>query len=179
LDRDHIIDPLGDFQHSQDITLSDIQQSFSFGDWEAMGTEQGLRLEQGGVEMGRRENEPGYDETSFTLDNLDPLKDMNINDDDGGGGIDFDFDLGDGNDDMRFDNNDNNEFEMGDTSINESQIDTLMQIGIMPVVYVFDIQEPQSTPRRKKLVVDKVTEIPHDDLRKYMENPSLLTDKVK
>jgi hypothetical protein len=187
-ERDPILDSLGDMSMSQDITLSDMQNGFAFGNWE---TGRGLGGAQDGIEVGRRDNEAGFADNSFDMDAIaDPLKDMNINDNNNGLGDDavqFDFDLNDnidyGDDEITFDPN--NTFNMSNDNNADASLDTLMVDGIVAVgdddVYSIS-NEPVAEPtvrRRKRLVVDQITEIPQADLRRYNGDVSTIVNRVR
>ncbi|GAA5811155.1 hypothetical protein MFLAVUS_004585 [Mucor flavus] len=170
-ERDPIFESLGDFS-SQDITLDDMQNDFSFGNWEVGRRE--------GVEAGRRDNGALAD-NGLNLDNLEgPLKGLTLGDDNNGinnDNVDFDFDLNDnidyGDDGMFFNNN--AEFNMPST--NDADIDNLLQVGIVEDENMFDIDAAMpetAVRRRKRLVVDQITEIPQEDLRKYYTDTSSL-----
>ncbi|KAI8375098.1 Rec8 like protein-domain-containing protein [Choanephora cucurbitarum] len=167
---DPIFDSLGDM--SQDITLSDLQNSFSFGNY---GAERGL---SDAVEVGRRDNEAGLTE-GFDMDAIaDPMKDMNINDvgihDDG---VDFDFNLNDGFDYTATHQDDNTQFEL--PALPVDSLDTLMEVGIVEDNSMLMDPVESTVRRRKRLVVDKITEIPQEDLRRYtMDTTALVTDMV-
>ncbi|KAK4521723.1 ATP-dependent DNA helicase Snf21 [Mucor velutinosus] len=179
--RDPILDSLGDMSFSQDITLSG-QADFSFGNWESGRA--------GGVEAGRRDNEAGLADNGFDMDAIaDPLKDMNLNDNNNNGiandAVDFDFDLND-NIDYGQDYGDNmNEFDFPiDNDNADASLDTLMQVGIVEDDSMFDVDAIGSTTtepvrRRKRLVVDKVTEIPSADLKRYAADVSSIIQKEK
>lgn len=183
-DHDPILDNLGEFSMSQDITLSDVQNSFSFGNWE---TGRGV---DGGIEVGRRDNEAGLANNEFDMDTIaDPLKDMNLSDNNNNNGlandnIEFDFDLNDnidyGADEANMYNPDA-QFDLNTTtniSSNEASLDTLMQDGIVAEdenVFGMDHVEENvenTVRRRKRLAIDRNTEIPQEDLRRYYEDVS-------
>lgn len=183
-DHDPILDSLGEFSMSQDITLSDVQNSFSFGNWE---TGRGV---DGGIEVGRRDNEAGLANNEFDMDTIaDPLKDMNLSDNNNNNGlandnIEFDFDLNDnidyGADEANMYNPDA-QFDLNTTtnvSSNEASLDTLMQDGIVAEdenVFGMDHVEENvenTVRRRKRLAIDRNTEIPQEDLRRYYEDVS-------
>jgi hypothetical protein len=116
----------------------------------------------------------------------DPLKDMNISDNNNGLGIDdiaFDFDVNDEidyNDDVY-----NEEFDLQQTNNNNDSLDTLMQVGIVGIDdadnEMFNIDGMDTEPavrRRRKLVVDENTEIPQQDLRRYISDTSSIVTKV-
>lgn len=180
-ERDPIFDNLGDFS-SQDITLNDIQNDFTFGNWE-MG-----RRDVEGVEAGRRDAGAMAD-TGINLDNLEaPLKGLSLEEDNNGirnDNVDFDFDINDnidyGDDGMYFNNN--NEFNLPSTLDADASLDNLMQVGIVEDENMFDMNATMAEPavrRRKRLIVDQVTEIPQEDLRKAYENPSsIVMTRVK
>ncbi|KAI7898061.1 Rec8 like protein-domain-containing protein [Cokeromyces recurvatus] len=159
-ERDPILDSFVDM--SQDITLND----FSFGNYE---TGRGL----GGVEVGRRDNEPGFADTAFDMDAIaDPMKEMNLNDNGlFNDTIDFDFDVAD------------QDLEAPNAAAIEqfnlpNEDDTLMQAGIVEDTQLFDMDVEQPVVRRRKrLVVDKVTEIPQEDLRRYANDTSTIVTK--
>lgn len=182
--HDPILDSLGEFSMSQDITLSDVQNSFSFGNWE---TGRGV---DGGIEVGRRDNEAGLANNEFDMDTIaDPLKDMNLSDNNNNNGlandnIEFDFDLNDnidyGADEANMYNPDA-QFDLNTTtniSSNEASLDTLMQDGIVAEdenVFGMDHVEENvenTVRRRKRLAIDRNTEIPQEDLRRYYEDVS-------
>ncbi|OBZ85981.1 Double-strand-break repair protein rad21 [Choanephora cucurbitarum] len=168
---DPIFDSLGDISMSQDITLGDLQNSFSFGNY---GAERGL---SDAVEVGRRDNEAGLTETGFDMDAIaDPMKEMNINDvgihDDG---VDFDFNLNDGFDYTATHQDDNTQFEL--PALPVDSLDTLMEVGIVEDNNMLMDPVESTVRRRKRLVVDKITEIPQEDLRRYtMDTTALVTD---
>ncbi|KAG2234711.1 Rec8 like protein-domain-containing protein [Thamnidium elegans] len=170
-EHDPIFESLGDIS-SQDITLSDMQNDFSFGNWEVGRRE--------GVEAGRRDNGALAD-NGINLDNLEgPLKGLTLDEDNNGirnDNVDFDFDLNDnvdyGDDGMLFNNN----IEFNMPSTNDADIENLLQVGIVEDENMFDIDSAISEPavrRRKRLVVDQITEIPQEDLRKYYVDSSSL-----
>ncbi|CEP15178.1 hypothetical protein [Parasitella parasitica] len=183
--RDPILDSLGDMSFSQDITLSGGQTSFSFGNWEAGRNGQG-------VEAGRRDNEAGLADDGFDMDAIaDPLKDMNLNDNNISNNglmndtVDFDFDLNDNIDYNAPDYTDGvDEFHLplaNDTA--DASLDTLMHVGIVEDESLFGMEGITSTTtepvrRRKRLVVDKVTEIPVADLRRYAADSHTLVQKA-
>lgn len=165
---------------SQDITLSG-QADFSFGNWESGRA--------GGVEAGRRDNEAGLADNGFDMDAIaDPLKDMNLNDNNNNGlandAVDFDFDLNDNIDYGQDYGDDMNEFDFPLNNDNaDASLDTLMQVGIVEDDSMFDVDAIGTTAtepvrRRKRLVVDKVTEIPSADLQRYAADVSSLIQKV-
>lgn len=158
---------------SQDITLGDMQSGF--GNWSM----EGGRFDGSGVEAGRRDNGATADNT-FNLQELeDPLNNLKLGDDDrsiNNNAVDFDFDLNDnidyGMDDNIF--NAEREFDNGDASL-----DTLKDIGIVEDENMFDLDSalPETAVRRRKrLVVDQITEIPQEDLRRYVTDPSSLVN---
>lgn len=164
--------------YTQDITLSG-QADFSFGNWESGRT---------GVEAGRRDNEAGLADDGFDMDAIaDPLKDMNLNDNNNNGiandAVDFDFDLNDNIDYGQDYGDDMNEFDFPLNNDNaDASLDTLMQVGIVEDDGMFDVDAIGSTAteparRRKRLVVDKVTEIPLADLQRYATDVSSLVQK--
>ncbi|EPB90820.1 hypothetical protein HMPREF1544_02398 [Mucor circinelloides 1006PhL] len=176
--RDPILDSLGDLSYTQDITLSG-QADFSFGNWESG---------RSGVEAGRRDNEAGLADDGFDMDAIaDPLKDMNLNDNNNNGiandAVDFDFDLNDNIDYGQDYGDDMNEFDFPLNNDNaDASLDTLMQVGIVEDDGMFDVDAIGSTAteparRRKRLVVDKVTEIPLADLQRYATDVSSLVQK--
>lgn len=181
-ESDPVMDSFGDLSGSQDFTLSDVQNSFSFGNFE---TERGVAGGQG-VEVGRRDNEAGFADNEFDMDALaDPLKDMNLNGNNGlmDDGVDFDFDLNDNIDYGPDYTDDAHEFNLPDANHDtEASLDTLMQVGIVEDSQnMFAMQEvPTETTarRRKRLVVDKVTEIPMEDLHRLVNDTSSLITKV-
>jgi hypothetical protein len=163
--------------------LSDIQNSFSFGNYETGRGE--------GVEVGRRDNEAGFADNEFDMDALaDPLKDMNLDGNNNNGllddGVNFDFDL---NDNIDYDGpdytDDMNEFNLPLVNNDaDASLDTLMQVGIVEDSQnMFDMQDVTAAEptarRRKRLVVDKVTEIPMEDLHRLINDTSSLITKVK
>jgi hypothetical protein len=163
--------------------MSDIQTSFTFGNYE---TERGLAGGEG-VEVGRRENEPGFADNEFDMDVLaEPLKDMNLNEanalmDDG---VNFDFDLNDNIDYGGPDyTEDVNEFNLPLAGAEaEASLDTLMQVGIVEdpqsMFAMQDITAESTARRRKRLVIDKVTEIPMEDLHRLINDASPLVTRV-
>lgn len=162
---------------SQDITLND--QGFSFGNWEI---ERGLNND--GIEAGRRDNEAGFADNAFDMDAIaDPLKDMNISDNNNGLGndaIEFDFDV---NDNIDYNDADIYNADFNLSPVNEEpSLDTLMQVGIVEDEnMLFNIDEAVAEPairRRRKLVVDENTEIPQEDLRRYISDTSSIVTKV-
>ncbi|CEJ00030.1 Putative Sister chromatid cohesion complex Cohesin, subunit RAD21/SCC1 [Rhizopus microsporus] len=173
---DPILDSL-DFSPSQDITLSGFEGGF-FTD-----VEMGLRFDP--TTEGGRRDQPGLADTAFEPAEIsEPLKRMTLDDQTG---------LADNTADFGFDINDNLNYDIGadfhDTrfdlpstqDVAEASLDTLMQVGIMPVdeQMVFDteiVQEP-ATRKRKRLVVDKVTEIPQEDLRRYTSDTSSIVNR--
>ncbi|KAI8095070.1 Rec8 like protein-domain-containing protein [Gilbertella persicaria] len=169
---DPIFDSLGDISMSQDINLNDLS-SFNFGNYD---TERGLNA---GIEVGRRDNEAGLTDTGFDMDAIaDPMKDMNLNDNLGGigdDGVNFDFDLNDGadyGDDM---NAEPAQFDL--PALPTDSLDNLMEVGIVEDDNMFGIDELSTEPtvrRRKRLVVDKVTEISQEDLRRYTLDTSAI-----
>ncbi|KAI8637802.1 Rec8 like protein-domain-containing protein [Parasitella parasitica] len=182
--RDPILDSLGDMSFSQDITLSGGQSGFSFGNWEAGRNGQG-------VEAGRRDNEAGLADNGFDMDAIaDPLKDMNLNDNNNNNGlmndaVEFDFDLNDNIDYNAPNYTDGmDEFHLpltNDTA--DASLDTLMQVGIVEDDGMFGMEGITSTAaepirRRKRLVVDKVTEIPVDDLLRYAADSRSIVQKA-
>ncbi|KAL0145655.1 double-strand-break repair protein rad21 [Mucor lusitanicus] len=178
--RDPILDSLGDMSYTQDITMSG-QADFTFGNWESGRA--------GGVEAGRRDNEAGLADNGIDMDAIaDPLKDMNLNDNNNNGlandAVDFDFDLNDNIDYGGQDYGDDmNDFDFPLNNDNaDASLDTLMQVGIVEDDSMFDVDAIGSTTtepvrRRKRLVVDKVTEIPLDDLQRYATDVSSLIQK--
>lgn len=162
---------------SQDITLNN--QGFSFGNWEI---ERGLNND--GIEAGRRDNEAGFADNAFDMDAIaDPLKDMNISDNNNGLGndaIEFDFDV---NDNIDYNDDDIYNADFNLPPVNEEpSLDTLMQVGIVEDEnMLFNIDEAVAEPairRRRKLVVDENTEIPQEDLRRYISDTSSIVTKV-
>lgn len=176
-ENDSILDASGSMSTSQDITLNDTQSGFGFGNWErGVGG-------QDGIEVGRRDNEAGFADNAFDMDAIaDPLKDMNLNDNNGMGmdAVDFDFDLNDnidyGEDDF---GNANFDLPLNDA---EPSLDNLMDVGIVEDEnMIFNVEEAAAEPpvrRRKRLVVDENTEIPQEDLHRYMNNSSSIVTKV-
>ncbi|KAI9469642.1 MAG: Rec8 like protein-domain-containing protein [Benjaminiella poitrasii] len=161
-ERDPILDSLADM--SQDITLND----FSFGNYEVGRAD--------GVELGRRDNELGFADTAFDMDAIaDPMKDMNLNDN----GlfndvVDFDFDVTDGNDFEAPNAAAIDQFDLPNVD------DTLTQAGIVEDSQMFEMditEQQQSVRRRKRLIVDKITEIPQEDLRRYANDTSTIVTK--
>jgi hypothetical protein len=66
----------------------------------------------------------------------------------------------------------------------DASLDTLMQVGIVEDSQnMFDMQDVTAAEptarRRKRLVVDKVTEIPMEDLHRLINDTSSLITKVK
>ncbi|CAO3623702.1 unnamed protein product [Mucor hiemalis] len=175
-EHDSILDASGSMSTSQDITLNDTQSGFGFGNWErGVGG-------QDGIEVGRRDNEAGFADNAFDMDAIaDPLKDMNLNDNNGMGmdAVDFDFDLNDnidyGDDDF---GNANFDLPLNDA---EPSLDNLMDVGIVEDEnMIFNVEEAVAEPpvrRRKRLVVDENTEIPQEDLHRYMNNSSSIVTK--
>lgn len=155
-----------------------MQNDFSFGNWEVGRRE--------GVEAGRRDN-GALTDNGLNSDNLEgPLKGLTLGDDNNGinnDNVDFDFDLNDnidyGDDGMFFNNN--AEFNMPST--NDADIDNLLQVGIVEDENMFDIDAAMpeaAVRRRKRLVVDQITEIPQEDLRKYYtDTSSLIATRVR
>lgn len=176
-ERDPILDSLNDISMSQDITLSDMQNSFSFGNFEI-----GRGVD--GVEVGRRDNEAALADATLNLDDIaDPLKDMNLNDNQQNGlfndGVDFDFDMND-NVDYGVDYADETNFPADfNMQFDESTNASLLDVGIVEDSQLaFDISPEPTVRRRKRLVVDKITEIPTDDLRRYTNDASAIVSKV-
>ncbi|KAI8988965.1 Rec8 like protein-domain-containing protein [Pilobolus umbonatus] len=176
---DPLLDGFGDISSSDNITFDDMNNSFSFGQW---NTEQGVNS---GVEAGRRDVDPGFADNEFSMDLIEePLKDMNLNDGHGDDIVDFDFDLNDNVDytlnDML---DDNRSFDFDGSDQMEASLDTLMHAGLMPVddseQLLFDTEPVNTTTVRKRkiLVVDKVTEIPNEELRRYMDDTSSIVNK--
>lgn len=169
---------------SQDITLSGGQTSFSFGNYE-VGRAGGQ-----GVEAGRRDNEAGLADDGFDMDAIaDPLKDMNLNDNNNNGimndAVDFDFDLNDNIDYNAPDYTDGmDEFHFPQANdAADASLDTLMHVGIVEDDSMFDMEGITSAAtepvrRRKRLVVDKITEIPEEDLRRYAADSRSIVQKV-
>ncbi|KAI7893229.1 Rec8 like protein-domain-containing protein [Mucor mucedo] len=172
---DPIFDSIGSMSMSQDITLGDMQSGF--GNWPL----EGGRFDGGGVEAGRRDNGATAD-NAFNLQELeDPLNNLKLGDDHdnrsiNNNAVDFDFDLNDnidyGMDDNMF--NGDREFDNRDASL-----DTLKDIGIVEDENMFDLDSAMAEPavrRRKRLVVDQITEIPQEDLRRYVNDASPLVN---
>ncbi|KAG1323776.1 hypothetical protein G6F62_009477 [Rhizopus arrhizus] len=173
---DPILDNL-DISASQDITLSELQTGFSFGALEFGRGAGGFDT----TEAGRRD-QAGFAETAFEPTEIaEPFKGMSL--DDATGLADntagFDFDL---NDNLDY----GADVDVHEAAFNppieaDASLDTLMQVGIMPVdeQLIFDtesVHEP-TVRKRKRLIVDKVTEIPQEDLRRYNSNTSSIVNK--
>ncbi|KAI7881451.1 hypothetical protein K492DRAFT_186895 [Lichtheimia hyalospora FSU 10163] len=195
--RDPILDSLSQMASSQDITLSDI----SFG-WdmhnptaEQHDVETGRLVGDGdfhGVEQGRRDNEAMLDQGMDTSigDIENPLAKGHYDD---GNMLDFDdFDFG--NDDFG-DIAPPEDDHPGAAAAEEtfpalsqtSEMDSsLIQSGLIrddDDMAMFDAPEMNDTVdtqpprRRRRLVVDRVTEIPHEQLRKYAKDASAIVDR--
>lgn len=172
-EHDPIFDSVGDISTSQNITLSDMQSGF--GNWE-LGRPEAIDP----IEAGRRDNGATVD-SSFMQELEDPLNNLKIGDDHRGidnNGVDFDFDLNDGIDYGDIDNhvNANDVFNLPNDA--DASLDTLMQVGIVEDENTFNI-EAMSEPavrRRKRLVVDQITEIPQEDLRRYISDSSAIVN---
>ncbi|CAO3642609.1 unnamed protein product [Cunninghamella blakesleeana] len=156
----------------------------------------------GHIEMARREVEPGLLEQPYTPDILDTnLDKLHLHDqpEAGGditmgqqreeeGGLDFDFgDFGDV-EEQRRDQTPLPEFNLPGQENVDSSLDALMETGIVPVSepdhIVFGMtddslieQQQPETRRRRRLVVDRVTEIPFDELKQYINDTSAIINK--
>lgn len=192
---------------SQDITLSDMS-SFGWDMHNPTAEQQDVetgRLAAGGgdidlhdgVEQGRRDNEAmldrGMDTSIGDIEN--PLAKGHYDD---GNMLDFDdFDFG--NDDFGdiAPPEDDNAAGAGAAAAEEtfaalsqtSEMDSsLIQSGLIrddDDMAMFDAPEmnestetQQPRRRRRRLVVDRVTEIPHEQLRKYATDASTIVDRV-
>ncbi|KAI8371434.1 Rec8 like protein-domain-containing protein [Radiomyces spectabilis] len=186
------------------LALAAISQDISFSEESSWGyeeTEQGRRLAGtdaddlmgtegftfGDIEQGRRDTGPELVDQAFTMDDIDePLNKMRI--DDTNDVLDFDFDFED-----TAEARDEHAANQPERAVEfDTNLNTLMQSGIMPDTAAMDlstqqldfvlpdehatVQEP--TRRRRKLVVDKVTEIPHTDLRRNISDTSAITDRT-
>ncbi|CAO3591147.1 unnamed protein product [Absidia cylindrospora] len=159
------------------------------------------------IEMGRRDNEAALLDRSFSAElndgSLNKLQQLQINDNNDDAlsmnqddGFDFDFDFG-GDDDGLGNNNNNNGMDRDQTPLSEfhlpshadDNMDSLMQAGIVPVsqddeiIFGMDeedtsVQQNRPARRRRRLVVDKVTEIPNEELKRYMIDTSAIVDKT-
>lgn len=177
-EHDPILDASGSMSTSQDITLNDAQSGFGFGNWErGVGG-------QDGIEVGRRDNEAGFADNAFDMDAIaDPLKDMNLNDNNGLGmdAVNFDFDV---DDNIDYNNDDlyNANFDLPALNDNEPSFDNLVDVGIVEDEnMIFNVEEAVAEPpvrRRKRLVVDENTEIPQEDLKRYMNSSATIVSKV-
>ncbi|KAI7847166.1 Rec8 like protein-domain-containing protein [Circinella umbellata] len=157
------------------------------------------QLDIGSVEMGRRDNEMPFDrEPSFTEDINGPLSKMNLQEQQPDDYVDFDdFDFGDEGGVFAQTNNDEDlqqrrreedeQFHrLDDSEFNDAS--SLMHSGLVPddddsQVMMFDTEnmdtaEPtQPRRRRRRLVMDRVTEIPHEQLRTNISNTSSLINR--
>ncbi|ORX49790.1 hypothetical protein DM01DRAFT_1100666 [Hesseltinella vesiculosa] len=160
-----------------------------------LDSEQDLDNLMNDIEMGRRDQDPAL-EQSFSADLDSPMNKLQINDqrnvdEDIGdfGELDFDFDLGD--DLSQREQTPRPEFHLPAMDDNlDASLDTLMQDGIVPMAdsnaLMFGLdddssitqQQASSGRRRRHLAVDRVTEIPHDDLQSFMQDTSHIVRKV-
>ncbi|KAL0080253.1 Rec8 like protein-domain-containing protein [Phycomyces blakesleeanus] len=199
--RDAVLDNLEGLSFSQDITLTDVQDGLMSGSWGFDMIEQRRRdmltdTERPfdfsnntffDIEGGRRDAvQTGEFSDFFGMQDIEePMNKMGLEDNvqpvlDNNDSVDFDFDLGD--DEMNTRPQTNNEFAFPDDqndALNRQRetsemtdapfLETLTQTDVPA------IQEPAR--RRRRLVVDKVTEIPHDELKQYMQDTSTIIDK--
>ncbi|KAI9247469.1 Rec8 like protein-domain-containing protein [Phascolomyces articulosus] len=204
---DAVLDSASQLASSQDITLSDIQDlSFGF-EWDINHTAETERarlneevdqidqLDVGSVEMGRRDNEPNEfgREPSFSDDINEPLGKMNLNEQQPDDYVDFDdFDFGDDGGVFAQDQDTNappagvEEFHRADDS-QFMEGSSLMHSGLVPDdeddQLMFETQ-PMEVPeavqprrRRRRLIVDLDTEIPHEQLRANLADTSTLINR--
>ncbi|KAI9274162.1 Rec8 like protein-domain-containing protein [Sporodiniella umbellata] len=166
-----------DMAGSQDMTLGEYQNNFSFGDLEFGRTSDNFATEAG------RRDQAGFSETAFEPTEIsEPFKGMSLDDPTGlsDNMTGFDFDVNDNlNYGVDFDLEGRFNQQSLDAADNVS-LDTLMQVGIMPaedqdMLDTESLQEP--IRKRKRLVVDKVTEIPQEDLRKYNRDTSSIVSQ--
>ncbi|KAI8139153.1 Rec8 like protein-domain-containing protein [Fennellomyces sp. T-0311] len=201
---DAVLDSSSQIASSQDITLSDIGD-LSFGnDWDINPTAETERartdaenvneLDVGmsSVEQGRRDNEMELGrEGSFIDDINSPLSKMNIDgaqqQDDNY--LDFDdFDFGDDYADMappqppaaeEFHRADDSQIMSGSSLMHSGLIadddDDQLMFETQPLDEVSEPVAPRR--RRRRLVVDRVTEIPHDQLRAQVSDTSSLVNR--
>ncbi|KAI8968055.1 Rec8 like protein-domain-containing protein [Mycotypha africana] len=184
--NDPLFDALGDSSTSQNNTLTDVQNSFSFGNWIS------------GPEAGRRDTE-ALEENFLEANGLDqmiegPLKELNLADNNNienglnDNNINFDFDddnidydLPDITDEgVTFDMNRFNAMT-GETA-ETTAMSSLGDIGIVEDD-VFDTDSIMAEPaprKRRLLIVDNETEIPAEDLTRYIADASsiIVNDEV-
>ncbi|KAI9018002.1 Rec8 like protein-domain-containing protein [Phycomyces nitens] len=198
--RDAVLDSLEGVSLSQDITLTDAQDGLMSGSWGFDMIEQRRRDMLGDterpfdfsnntffdIETGRRDAvQTGEFSDFFGMQDIEgPMNKMGLEDNakaalDNNDSVDFDFDLGD--DEMNNRPQANNEFafDLQNDLLNRQRetsemtdapfLEALTQTGVPAA------QEPAR--RRRRLVVDKVTEIPHDELKQYMQDTSSIIDK--
>ncbi|KAG0169467.1 sister chromatid cohesion protein 1 [Apophysomyces sp. BC1034] len=193
--RDPVLDSLS---MSQDITLNDM----SFGDnsWAFDGIDQGRHLlegEQGGgigadvLGLDFSDREQGVRDTdmlgdrSFTMEEIgEPLKDMQLEDSEKQANrndnnafhfdddfLDYDFDFGEA--DQRLPQQ-----EHHTATDMDGTLSTLMESGITRDLDAEAAMTASPVRRRRRLVVDKVTEIPHEEIRQRMNDTSTIVDKT-
>ncbi|KAG1465741.1 hypothetical protein G6F56_004825 [Rhizopus delemar] len=163
---------------SQDITLSELQNNFSFGDLEfgRSGGDNNFTTEAG------RRDQAGFAETAFEPGEIsEPFKGMSLDDTTGlaDNMTGFDFDVND-NLDYGIDFNEGG-YNPQALEGADASLDTLMQVGIMPVEDqdMFDTESMQESVvrKRKRLAVDKITEIPQEDLREFNRDTSAIVSQ--
>ncbi|KAF7722536.1 Double-strand-break repair protein rad21 [Apophysomyces ossiformis] len=193
--RDPVLDSLS---MSQDITLNDM--SFVNNSWAFDDIDQGRHLlegEQGGgigadvLGLDFSDREQGVRDTdmlaerSFTMDEIgEPLKDMQLGDNERQQAntkddtfqfdddfLDYDFDFGEM--DQRPPQQETG-IDLNTSSDMDGSLSVLMESGITRDLDIETAAEATPVRRRRRLIVDKVTEIPHEDIRQRMNDTSTI-----
>ncbi|KAI9319462.1 Rec8 like protein-domain-containing protein [Dichotomocladium elegans] len=187
---DPILDSLSQMASSQDITLSDVSFAWDFHQNPMLDTEQGRALDEAenarvedfdmeSVEQGRRDAEGALDAMNTDIGEIDnPLAKGRY--EDKNNMLDFDdFEFDDDFGHIAQPNAMEEEFQAPQSpdmvsSLNQSGLMRDEDFAMFDTAQLEAVQPPRR--RRRRLVVDLVTEIPHDQLRQNVQDTSSIVD---